>query len=255
MKTAVNMLAVRRKSRQKQILIGVLLLLSGLALALAVVLLLQPQFSSDSNGDSGSKLTAYKPQAATSPQNQIPVTRVLEPFALVDQSGQRFDMTQLRGKTVLLNFVYTSCSVSCPIVSRELIQLQQSIPAAYRDRLQLLSVTVDPLNDNPKRLQAFASKLGVDHRNWAWLSGDVDVVSLFTKRFQAFDLRKGDAVRPVDHITSLILLDAEGRPTMRYRGPDFDQPRVLRELMELDDLYGPQTRLSLSSRSPSAVVR
>lgn len=175
---------------------------------------------------------------------QVDNDRALEPFVLVDQTGQRFDLAQLRGKTVLLNFVFTTCSTACPVVSVELAKLQEALPTPYRDRVHLLSVSVDPLNDTPERLASFTKALGVDRHNWAWLTGDAEQIDRFNQRFQAFDPRKKGSVEPADHITSLILLDAFGRPTLRYKGPDFDGARVLRELMALDDLHGPSARTS-----------
>jgi protein SCO1 len=154
---------------------------------------------------------------------------------LKDQEGWPLDTAKLRGRLVLVNFVYTGCSTVCPMQTRSLADMQRQLPPALRQRVHLLSVSLDPLQDTPQALKDFARRMGADLNGWTFATGrprDTDRLAT------ALRLYKPDpAVRkPDDHNTALWLIDAKGSVRMRYAGNPPDVPRLLRELAALDQL-------------------
>jgi len=80
--------------------------------------------------------------------------RLAPDFSLQGSNGQELEMSQFRGRVVLLSFGYSSCTAVCPITLATLAQARRQLgPAATA--VQVVYVTVDPERDVPARLQSF----------------------------------------------------------------------------------------------------
>jgi protein SCO1 len=75
-------------------------------------------------------------------------------LALHNYAGQPVTLSTLRGKAVLVTFVYTDCPDVCPLIVSDLAAAQRQLGAGAR-RLQILAVTVDPRHDTPRAIKAF----------------------------------------------------------------------------------------------------
>jgi len=157
----------------------------------------------------------------------------LRDVALVDQRGQGLPPAAWQGRVLLLNFVFTGCSATCPTQVRELAELHAALPPAVRASTRFLSVSVDPLNDTPATLAAFARRMGAELPGWTFATGDAARVGLLLDRMQA--LQAGSR-RAEDHRTSLYLFDARGDLVQRYAGVPVDRPRLAREITQLVSL-------------------
>jgi len=157
---------------------------------------------------------------------------VLDGIELRDQRGQAVDAPSLRGRPVLLNFVFSGCSSTCPLQVRELAALHSALPADVRGAVRFLSVTVDPVHDTPQSLAEFARRMGADLPGWRFATGAPPQVEALTARMRAFDTRRGQP-RPQDHRTSLYLFDAGGMLVQRFAGVPVDRIRVADELSRL----------------------
>lgn len=78
-------------------------------------------------------------------------------------------------RLALVNFVFTTCSSICGVQSAMLAQLQDRLAPRLGRELVLISLSIDPLNDDPPRLQAFASRFEPGP-HWWWLTGRPDVM-------------------------------------------------------------------------------
>ena len=161
-----------------------------------------------------------------------------EGLTLLDQDGRRVLPAQWAQRIVLINFVYTGCSTVCPLQTRALADMQSQLPARMRHRVQLLSISLDPLNDTPAALKAFAVRMGADLSGWRFATGRPQDVERLSEALRLF--RPGAGTRkPDDHATALWLVDPQGQLRLRYGGNPPDVPRLLRELSELDSLARP----------------
>mgnify|MGYP000394383097 CR=1 FL=1 len=61
----------------------------------------------------------------------------------------------LKGRVVLVNFVFTGCSTICPVQTRALADLQAQVPEPLRRQVHFLSISLDPLSDTPQALKAY----------------------------------------------------------------------------------------------------
>lgn len=144
-------------------------------------------------------------------------TRSLASYALpdaklVDMDGKPFALsTDLNGADpVMLNFVFTTCSAICPVMSATFAQVQQRL-AREGDRLRFVSISVDPEHDTPARLRDYAKKFGAGPR-WSFVTGSAEA-SLAAQR--AFDVYRGDKM---SHDPVTLMRAAPGGPWVRLDG-------------------------------------
>lgn len=154
-------------------------------------------------------------------------------MTLLDQDGQRFDPSTLRGRIVLVNFIFTGCSSVCPIQTHALAEMLRQLP--LRSRLSLLSVSLDPLNDTPKALKTFAQRMGADLSRWSFVAGRPEDLARLSASLRLWHPGAQER-RPDDHVADLWLVDPEGQLRQRYVGNPVDVARVLREIAGLDAL-------------------
>ncbi|WP_343589985.1 SCO family protein [Paracidovorax wautersii] len=167
---------------------------------------------------------------------------------LVDHRQHAITAQSLRGKPVLLHFVFTGCTSTCPPQVHELVQMRAALPPAIRAQLQLVSVTVDPLGDTPQALAQFAARLGADQPGWHFVTGAPSQLLQFSERMAAFDLRRTPQPVPADHRTSLWLYDARGALVQRYGGWPVDRARLVAEITQI---VQPQRVAAASPSQPS----
>jgi protein SCO1/2 len=156
----------------------------------------------------------------------------LRGLSLQDQASRRLESAAYRGRTLLLNFVFTGCAAACPTQTLELAALRRSLPPAVRAQVDFLSVSVDPLADTPATLAAFARRMGADPVGWRFATGAPAQVDTLVQRLAAADPRQPNP-GPADHGTALYLFDATGVLRQRYAGVPVDRPRLARELAEV----------------------
>jgi protein SCO1/2 len=98
------------------------------------------------------------------------------PFTLTDQDGRAVSLRDFLGKVVLVNFIYTTCKTTCPLLTDELGKLGQSLGATMGRDVVFLSVTLDPGRDTPEKLKRYGQSRGVDFRSWKFLTGREETI-------------------------------------------------------------------------------
>jgi protein SCO1 len=107
------------------------------------------------------------------------------PVVLVDQDGEQVALDSVLDgdKVVLVNFLFTSCTTTCPVVTVTVASMRQVLGLEGRD-LRILSISIDPTHDTPRALQAYARQYGIGP-GWQFLTGDVGQVRTVLKAFGA----------------------------------------------------------------------
>jgi len=113
------------------------------------------------------------------PKEQLQVGGRLPEFGLTDQDGREVSLSDLRGKVVAVDFIYTRCPLPdvCPRLSANFAALQRKFQTRPGRDLLLLSITVDPDYDTPGVLSGYAKRWGADSRGWRFLTGDVSKIA------------------------------------------------------------------------------
>jgi cytochrome oxidase Cu insertion factor (SCO1/SenC/PrrC family) len=119
--------------------------------------------------------------------------------ALVRQDGKsvRFYADVLKDQVVLVNFVFTQCGDSCPLITHKLHQTREALGDLAK-QVRFVSISIDPENDTPQSLAKFAKRFEADDAQWFWLTGEKANVDLISKRLGAFTEEK------TQHFTGLL---------------------------------------------------
>jgi protein SCO1 len=137
----------------------------------------------------------------------------LPAFALQDQRGAQVRDAELKGRVLIVDFIFTSCPDVCPLLTQQLAGIRKELKP--RPELAFVSFSVDPEHDTPARLQQFAAQHRADHRDWYFLTGPLEqvrqvVTSGFKQAMQAEPLEAGKP-RNVLHGTHFVLVDRAGK--------------------------------------------
>jgi len=158
-------------------------------------------------------------------------------FSLTDQAGRPVTAESMRGQVWAAAFFFTRCPTVCPRITRRMRDLQL---AAAKDgvKLQLVSFSVDPDNDTPEVLTAYAKQYGADLSTWRFLTGDLEVVRKTSE--QGFKLAlDGKATAGAEHFglfhgSHLVLVDGAGQIRGYYRtSEDSQMAQLLRDAASL----------------------
>jgi len=159
------------------------------------------------------------------------VNMPLPDFSLKDQNGEPIEFKTLRGKIVLLTFVYTTCPDICPLVTVSMRSVQKDLSPKERESVYLLSVTTDPEIDKPGILKSYGERHQVDFTNWSLLTGDIQQLILIWKAFGIKVLKKARGL--VSHTSLTALMDKKGVVRIIYTGTAPDAKVILEDLRML----------------------
>jgi protein SCO1/2 len=147
-------------------------------------------------------------------------------FALVDHQGQAVSERTLRGRPVVLTFVYADCHATCPALLGRL----QALERAVSGDAAFVAVTLDPERDTVAALAGHARRWGLGPR-WHLLTGDPGAVGRLVAAHgvQWTRLPGGE----IAHDNVVVLLDRAGRVAFTYRGLAHPDARLAGDLTRL----------------------
>jgi protein SCO1/2 len=114
------------------------------------------------------------------------------------------------GRPVLLNFIYTSCTTICPLSSQVFSQFQKGLTNG-REQVHLVSISIDPEQDTPARLRAYADQYHASP-GWDHYTGALAATNTVQRAFNAY---RGDKM---SHTPLTLMREAPGRPWVRFDG-------------------------------------
>lgn len=162
----------------------------------------------------------------------LPVIRPAPPFALTTQDDKPLTLAELRGKVVLVSFVFTTCNGTCPATTARLrgvaaeLERQQLL-----DKVQLISITLDPQRDTPQALRRYRELYDIQGEHWKFLTGPAADVAKVTSAWGmwAKPARNGQ----LDHPSRVFLLDQRGRIREIYSLEFFKTAWILEDVHEI----------------------
>jgi protein SCO1 len=148
---------------------------------------------------------------------------------LVTQDGKtvRFYDDLIKDKVVAINFIFTTCSLACPLETAKIKQVQKLLGDRVGRDVFLYSITIDPLNDTPEVLKSYAKKFNVGP-GWTFLTGKPDDITLLRQTLGLY-IPVVDAKDSGDHNLSLII---GNQKTGRWQKANpFENPYILANLL------------------------
>ncbi len=145
----------------------------------------------------------------------------MQRLQMTERSGQPFDNADLAGQPYVVSFFFASCPTICRELNEQIRRLANEFQGTD---LRFVSLTVDPENDTPERLQRYAAEFEADPRQWLMLTGQMyKVRALGEKQFSVI-------VDGVNHTGDLFLVDRWGRYRDRFT---WDDPREMKRFSQV----------------------
>lgn len=191
------------------------------AALVAAVSVLPAAFAAE---DHSKHMQAAKKDEAQPPSN---VRVRYDDSVLTDQSGKpwKFKSEVVADRIVVIDFVYTTCTTICPVLTALLVQVQDGLDPAARADVRLVTVTVDPARDTPAKMKEYGEKFGVKP-GWLWLTGPTGRVNEVLKGFGAY------TANFEDHPPVVLVGDGRSGQWTRFYG--FVEPKeVLAKVQQM----------------------
>ncbi len=157
-------------------------------------------------------------------------------FALVDQDERPVQLSALRGKVVVLTFLYTSCPDVCPLTAQKLKAAVERLKPEQQRTVAVLAVTVDPEQDTPARLRQYLDANGLSG-TLTFLTGDQATLEQVWSSYGIGVMRQPLPDNPtaytVGHTTVTYVIDKEGRQRLLLRDEEMEPERLAERLAGL----------------------
>ncbi len=154
-------------------------------------------------------------------------------FSLIERSGRRVTLADLRGKVWVVLFFYTGCRETCPLIVPQmgLLHLEYKNDPEFKSDIRFVSITVDPERDTPAVLARYAERFSADPERWLFLTGER--AAIYRLAQEGFRLGVGEVENPLQeqkirgekdilHSSRLVLVDRKARIRGYYPGIDVE---------------------------------
>jgi protein SCO1/2 len=144
-------------------------------------------------------------------------------FEFVNQDGDTISNEDYKGKVYLVEFFFTTCPTICPIMNKNLVEIQNEFED--REDFGIASFSIDPEHDSPKVLSEYAENYGIDHPHWNLLTGEkAETYELANKGFGIYAGEDAGVPGGFAHQGMFALIDKEGY--IRSRRDQFGNPVI-----------------------------
>jgi len=163
--------------------------------------------------------------------SQAAIGNQIGDYTFLDRSGRTVRLSDYRGKPLVISMIYTHCPFICATTTRSLSALKSSQAAFGEDSFGVLTVGFDTENDTPEAMDDFAQRMGVDLKNWEFVSSDSETIKKLSKDlgFTFFPTDEGG----FNHITQTTFVDAQGKVYRQIYGEEFANKTLLEPLREM----------------------
>lgn len=179
--------------------------------------------------------------------SQAVVGSVPPDFTLLDRDEKPLRLASLRGKPLLISFIYTGCFTVCPTQTRTLLDAVRGLDRMLGpNQFNVVSIGFNQPFDTPQALRAFAAQHRIDYPNWLFLSPHARIVPALTR---AYGFSYTETPAGFEHVVGVTVVDANGRIHAQVYGERLNSEALgipLRELLLAAPATG-ATRPSLQS--------
>lgn len=158
------------------------------------------------------------------------VDKAAPDFALQDTDGKTVRLSDLRGKAVVLHFIYAGCPDVCPLHADRIAEIQSMVnQTPIKAQVQFVTITTDPKNDTPDVLRAYGEQHRLDPANWVFLTTRPeqaeDVTRKLAEQFGHKFMKQEDGYQVHGIVTHVI--DKEGRWRANFHGLRFEPTNLV----------------------------
>ena len=147
-------------------------------------------------------------------------------FNLVNQNGNNISQEFYNNKIYVADFFFTTCPSICPIMTNNMLKVQDKIK--NDPNVLIVSFSVDPKTDSVAQLKKYAKEKGVDDLKWNLLTGDKkQIYDLARKSFFVAEIDKDSDSNDIIHTENFVLVDPDKRIRGFYDGTNLDEIKNL----------------------------
>ncbi len=159
----------------------------------------------------------------------VPVGTAMPDFTLTDQAGAPVALSRLRGKVVVVTFIYSRCPLPdyCPRMVENFKAVRERFAARMDKDLVLLTISFDPQYDTPQILARYAASRRAGGPGWHFLTGEPANIE---RVCNAFGIQYWPEEGLITHSLQTAVIDRDGRLAATVEGKDFT-PQQLGDLV------------------------
>ena len=103
---------------------------------------------------------------------------------VIDQDGRKLEFYDdiLKGKIVVINFIFTNCQGACPLMTRHLTLVRDLLGPDAGGEIHFVSISIDPVRDTPAAMKEFAENHDADQDYWRFITGKPENLEAIVKR-------------------------------------------------------------------------
>ena len=146
------------------------------------------------------------------------------------EEGKTIELKDLKGKTLVVVMVYTTCKAACPRLAADMRGIEAKIPAKDINNINFVLVSIDPENDTPKRLKEFAKENFMEGEHWTLLQGTMMGVREFANVLAI----KYKQISPLDfsHSNIISVFNPQGELVHQQEGLGVDNEETISKILE-----------------------
>jgi protein SCO1/2 len=171
----------------------------------------------------------------------LPVKGEFPDMPLKNQEGKEVTFSQLRGKVLVVSYIYTHCPDICHIISARMNVFKDKLKQNnIQDKVYFVSITLDPERDTPEVLRHHAKMMNLDLTNWVFVTGEEDAINSTIKAAGMEAIKgptefseSGEPSYVIAHRDRISLVDKKGRIRKHYKGTTFDMDELLGDIKSL----------------------
>jgi protein SCO1/2 len=164
-------------------------------------------------------------------ESQAAIGRQVGDYRFLNSDGKEVRLSDLRGKPLVVHFIYTGCFQVCPTTTQVLATaVAEAERTLGRGTFRVASIGFNQPVDSPAAMKDFARKFGLASPDWLFLSPDAGSVPRLAAEL---GFRYEATAAGFDHLLQATILDANGRIYRQVYGDSFDAPLFVGPLLQL----------------------
>jgi len=163
--------------------------------------------------------------------SQAAIGTTIGDYQLVDRLNRVVNLSDLRGKPLVISMIFTSCHHVCPMTTKHIDKATRAARDVLgQDSFEILTIGFDTAHDTPDAMRAFAREQGVFATGWRFLSGSKDTIEALSQDlgFLFFTSPRG-----FDHLNQVTVIDRNGVVHSQVYGINFELPWLVEPLKDL----------------------
>lgn len=175
-------------------------------------------------------------------RESLPVEKFLgdREYELLNQDGVSVNFPKIiEGKVAILGYIFTNCPDICPLTTNNMRLVQEKLNKKNIHGVEFVSITFDPIIDNPSVLTKYAGIRNLNTLNWSFLTGEKEVIDTLMKNLGIMavvgdsSVIEGETVYFYIHTDRISLVDKSGNIRKNYMGSKVDIDEIINDIETL----------------------